>query len=72
MHIRRESTRFISSYKIIVGVVYIMLLSLMPIEEAVKKRFRTDCLNFDVTVYIQINKQISIRGRHWDYTFVGF
>jgi len=54
-----------------VGVVYIMLLSLMPIEETVKKGLGL-IVNYGVSVCIQINKQISIRGRRWDYTFVGF
>jgi len=45
----------------------------MPIEETGETRVRTDCLNFDVSLRIQIKKTISIRGRrHWDYIFVGF
>ena len=65
VHIRWESTHigwrgtcsigFISSYKIIAGVIY-MLLALMPIEETVERRVRTDCLNFDVSLRIQIKK----------------
>jgi len=48
--------------------MYIMLLSLMPIEETGETRVRTDCLNFDVFLRIQIKKQISIRGRrNWGY-----
>ena len=32
----------------------------------------TDCLNFDVSLCIQIKKQISIRGRrNWGYIFCG-
>jgi len=53
--------------------LYTMLLSLMPIEETGETRVRTHCLNFDVSLCIQIKKQISIRGRrHWDYIFAGF
>jgi len=45
----------------------------MSIEETGETRVRTDCLNFDVSLCIQIEKQISIEGkRHWDYIFVGF
>jgi len=47
----------------IVGVMYIMLLPLMPIEEAGETSVRTDCLNFDVFLRIQIKKQFSVRGR---------
>jgi len=47
-------------------------MSLMPTEETGETRVRTDCLNFDVSLYIQIEKQISIRWRrHWDYIFLG-
>jgi len=53
--------------------IYTILLSPMPIEETGETRVRTDCLNFDVALRIEIKKQISIRGRkHWDYIFVGF
>ena len=46
-----------------------MLFSLMPTEET-GGRVRTDCLNFDVSLCIQIKKQISVRGRsHWNYIF---
>jgi len=41
-------------------------------EETGETRIRTDCLNFDVSLCIQIKKQISVKGRkHWDYTFCG-
>jgi len=51
--------------------MYTILLSLMPIDETSETRVKTDCLNFDVSLCIQIKKQISIRGRrHWDYIFV--
>jgi len=44
----------------------------VPIEETGETRVRTDCLNFDVSLCIQIKKQISISGRrHWDYIFCG-
>ena len=47
-------------------------MSLMPIEETGETRGRTDCLNFDLSQCIQIEKQLSIIGRsHWDYTFMG-
>ena len=50
--------------------LYTILLSLMPIDETSETRVKTDCLNFDVSLCIQIKKQISIRGRrHWDYIF---
>ena len=50
--------------------LYIILLSLMPIEETDSTRVRTDCLHFDVSLCIQIKKQISIRGRsHWNCIF---
>ena len=63
---------FISSCKIIVGVICMILMSLMPIEETGETRVRTDCLNFDSSHCIQIEKQLSITGRsHWDYTFMG-
>jgi len=39
-----------------------MLLPLMPIEETGETRVRTDCLNFDVSLCIQIKKQNSIRA----------
>jgi len=45
------------------SVLYIMLLSSMLIEATGETKVRTDCLNFDVSLYIQIKKQISIRGR---------
>jgi len=52
--------------------IYIMLLSLMPIEETGETRVRTACLNFYVSLCIQIFK-ISIRGRrHCIIFFVGF
>jgi len=39
----------------------------MPIEETGETRVRTDCLNFHVSLCIQIEKQIAIRGiRHWE------
>jgi len=42
----------------------------MPIEETGETN---DCLNCDVFLWIQIKKQISIRGRrHWDYIFLRF
>jgi len=46
----------------------------MPIEETGETTVMTDCLNFDVSLCIQIKKkQISIkRRRHWEYIFVGF
>jgi len=40
-----------------------MLLSVMPIEETDETRVKIDCLNFGVSLCIQIKKQISIRGR---------
>jgi len=50
-----------------------MLLSLMPLEETGETRVRTDCLNFDDSLCIQIKKQISIRGRRqWDYIFMEY
>jgi len=43
----------------------------MPIEETGETRVRTDCLNFNVSLCIQILKN-SIRGRrYWDYIFCG-
>jgi len=54
-------------------LTYIILLSAMPTEETGETKVRTDCLNFDVSLCIQIKKQISIRGRrHYHYIFVGF
>jgi len=49
-----------SSNKIIVEVVYIMLLSLTPIEETGETRVRTDCLNFNGSQCIQIKKQFQL------------
>jgi len=67
------SIGLIFSYKINVGVIYIMLSSLMPLEETGETRVKTDCLNFDFPLCVQIKKQIPIRGRrHWDYIFVEF
>ena len=43
---------FISSYKAIVGVIYIILLCIMSIEVTGETGVRTDCLNFDVTLCI--------------------
>jgi len=40
-------------------VYCIMLLSLMPIEENGETRVRTDCLNFDVSLCIQILKKLN-------------
>ena len=45
-------TGFISSYKIFVGVIYIILLCVMSIEVTCETRVRTDCLNFDVSLCI--------------------
>jgi len=56
-------TGFISSHKIIVEVIYIILLFVMPVEETGETRVKTDCLNFNVSLCIQIKKQLSIRGR---------
>ena len=39
--------------------------------ETGETRVRTDYLNFDVSLCIQIKKKISIR-RHWDCIFVEF
>jgi len=48
------------------------VMSLMPTEETRRSRVRIECLNFDVSLCIQIKKQISIRGRrHWDYNVCG-
>jgi len=45
----------------------------MTIEETGETRVKSNYLNFDVSLSIQIKKQISVRGRkHWDYMFVGF
>jgi len=45
----------------------------MLTEETGERRVRTDCLNFDVSMCIQIENQTAIRGRrHWDHIFVGF
>jgi len=45
----------------------------MPIEGTGETRVRTDWLNIDVALRIQINKQISIRGRrHWEYILWDF
>jgi len=45
----------------------------MPIEETGETRDRTDCLNFDVSLCIQIKKKISVIERsHWTYVLVGF
>jgi len=44
-----------------------LLFSLMPTEKTGERRVRTD---LNVSLRIQIKKQISIRGRrHWDYIF---
>jgi len=45
---------FISTYiyKIIVGVIYIILLCVRSIEVTGETRVRTDCLNFDVSLCI--------------------
>jgi len=45
-------TGFISSYKIIVRVIYIISLCVMSIEVTGKTRVRTDCLNFNVILCI--------------------
>jgi len=45
-------TGFTSSYKIIVGVIYIILLCVTSIEVTSETRVRTDCLNFDVSLCI--------------------
>jgi len=40
----------------------------MPIEETGEKRVSTDFLNIDVSLHMQMKKQISVRiRRHWDY-----
>jgi len=45
----------------------------MPLEETGEPRVKTDCLNFDFSLCIQIKKKNSIRGRrHWDYIFAEF
>jgi len=45
----------------------------MPVEETGETRVRTGYLDIDVSLRIQIKKQISSRGRwHWEYIFVGF
>jgi len=43
----------------------------MPTEETGETSLRTDCLNFDVCLCIQSEKQISIKGRNWDYLLCG-
>jgi len=43
----------------------------MSIEGTGETRVRTDCLNIDVSLHVQIKKQISVR-RHWEYITVGF
>jgi len=48
-------------------------LSLVPIEETGETRVRIDCLNLDISLCIQIKKQISITGRRiWDYIFLWY
>jgi len=42
----------------------------MPIEETGERSVRTDCLNFDVSLCIQIKKQISIGGRRHGNIFL--
>jgi len=37
-------------YKVIVGVIYIILLCVRSIEVTGETRVRTDCLNFDVSL----------------------
>jgi len=37
-----------------------MLLSLMPIEKTGETRVRTDCLNFDVSLCIQIKDKLQL------------
>jgi len=45
----------------------------MPIEEVGETRLRTDCLNFDVSQCIQINKKISFEEESIGIIFfVGF
>jgi len=51
----------VSSYKIIVVVIYRTLLSLMPIEETRETRVRTDCLNFDVSLCVQIKNKFHLK-----------
>jgi len=51
------SIGFISSYKIIVGVIRMMLLFLMPVEETGETRVRTDCFNFDDSQCIHIKNK---------------
>jgi len=68
---RTCSVSFIT-YEIAVGVIYIMLLSLIPTERTGVRRVRIDCLNFVFSLCMQIKKQISITGRrHWDYISCG-
>jgi len=54
------------------GYIYsITLLSLRPIKETDETRVRNDCLNFNISLCIQILKRISLRGRrYWDYIFL--
>jgi len=67
-------TGFIYSYKIIVGVIYIILLSLMPTEKTGETRVRTDCSNFDVSLCIQIKNKFQLEEEGigniflWDFT----
>jgi len=40
-----------------------MLLFLMPVEETVETRVKTDCLNFDVSPCIQIKSNFNLRKK---------
>jgi len=44
-------------HKIIVGVVYVILLSLMPIEKTRETRVRTDCLMHTNFLKIQLEEE---------------
>jgi len=54
---RTCSIGFIFSYKIIVGVTYIIVLSLMAIYGTGETKVRTDCLKFGVSLCIQIKNE---------------
>jgi len=59
-------TGFISSHKIIVGVIYIILLSVMPIENIGETRVRIGCLNFDVSLCTEWDSS-AMPFRRWTF-----
>jgi len=59
------------------GYVYNVIISNSQLKKLAKQGLGLlnfiECSNFNLSLRLQIKKQISIRGtKHWDYIFVGF